>query len=211
MPDTTHVANATRHYIWVNCNTDRIHLSKKMDKVTKSLSSASKNIESHENSGSIEAKLWNDDAEFNGSSKFVNHDEHCNSESTEEQSDFEYLIQHVAQTNGFSRIIPGEFLPFTTDGPIVYVSICIEIDDQIQYVWSTQPIPRNRSVIVCHDGHVRLQMFNRGLFIDENGKDQLREMQMVESKIFGIQGNNGRFQFTSLGDVHDASNKRLYK
>ena len=53
MPDTTHVANATRYNIWVQCDSDRHIITEASQKISDSYSEEYKKMFSHEYSGSI--------------------------------------------------------------------------------------------------------------------------------------------------------------
>ena len=58
------------------------------------------------------------------------------------------------------------------------------------------PIAGDRSIIVRHDGQVRLQKYGGDLFTDENGvnlKAELHRNIAMRRLTFGIMGNNGKF------------------
>lgn len=52
MPDTTHVANATRYNIWVQCDCDRSIIINSSEKISNSYSEQYKKMFSQEGSGS---------------------------------------------------------------------------------------------------------------------------------------------------------------
>lgn len=81
--------------------------------------------------------------------------------------------------NDYTRIGPGYFLKFYTDGPLsatVYVSIALKSSTE-EFMCKNHPIKVNRSVIVDEKGYLLMAKYSVGPFgessiwEDENGKN----------------------------------------
>lgn len=201
MPDTIHVANATRYNIWVQCDSDRNIITEASQKISDSYSEEYKKMFSHEDSGSAGAKMGNFlggvEVSASGRHSESSHNEHGDSKSSEKQWAFKQIMLNIAKSKGLSLIRSEEYLPFAATGQPVFVTIYIESRaNQFESVVTALPIADDRSIIVRHDGQVHLQKYGGDLFTDENGVDLkagLHQNISMREITFGIMGNNGKF------------------
>uniref|UniRef100_A0A914Z8U1 Uncharacterized protein n=1 Tax=Panagrolaimus superbus TaxID=310955 RepID=A0A914Z8U1_9BILA len=134
MVGQTIVANASEHYIWVLMDADRKYTTEKNEKLATRLeeSNAKERAAKVAASGGFKT-IWNASVEVDGSSK----DQNSRSDFSEDAKDLKQEMHHIAYSTGFSRILPGKYLKFKTEGEphvsLVWITIHVEKIDGSNY------------------------------------------------------------------------------